>query len=185
MCFCRTPTPPRARASPRGARRGLRRPRLSRARPCAEKRRPLWGSASSGFWSRASTRRNGRCSRGCRSLSRSRLDPQLFVHAVLVLLDLLDGEDARGGVGWLLLLEGRVYFVALVLNERATGAEIAAFGEEDQARRRALDRQEPHLARGIQARQRAQQRPRVGHQGIVEDLIRGGLLDGAPRVHHH
>src|SRR5215208_7732446 len=147
------PDSPRARASPRGARRGRRRPRLSRARLCAATRRPLWGSASSGFWSPADTRPSDRWSLGCRSSSRSRLDPQLFVHTTLVLLDLLNREDAGGGMAWLLLFEVRVYLVALVFDERTAGAEVASLRKEDEARRRTLYRQEPHLARGIQAGQ--------------------------------
>src|SRR5215208_6760310 len=179
------PDSPQARASPRGARRGRRRPRLSRARLCAATRRPLWGSASSGFWSPADTRPNDRWSLGRRSGSRSRLDPQLLVHATLVLLDLLNREDAGGSMAWLLLLEARVCLVALVLDERTAGAEVASLWKEDQTRRSTLYRQEPHLSRGIQAWRRAHHRPRVRHQGVVEDLVRSGLLDGAPRVHHH
>src|SRR5215212_10236900 len=58
---------------------------------------------------------------------------------------------ARGGVGRLLLLEVRVYLVALVFDERTAGAEVAPLGKEDQAWRCPLYRQEPHLARGIEA----------------------------------
>src|SRR5215208_5554724 len=76
-----------------------------------------------------------------------------LVHAALVLLDLFDGEDARGCVRGLLLLEMRVYLVAFVLYERTAGTEVAPFRKEDQARRRAFYRQEPDLASGIQAGQ--------------------------------
>src|SRR5215217_6968741 len=103
---------------------------------------------------------------------------------MFVLLDLLDGEDARRGVSRLLLLEVWIYLVALVCDERAARAEVAALRQEDKGRRHTLYRQEPDLARGVEARQGPEERPRVGHQGIVEDLVGRALLHGAPGVHH-
>ena len=62
--------------------------------------------------------------------------------------------------------------------------ELASGRHLTEVRRQALDRDEPLLGRFVDARHRAQQRPRVGMLGILEDRARGPLLDHPARVHH-
>ena len=68
--------------------------------------------------------------------------------------------------------------------EAAARVERAALRHVDQAGRGARDRQQPVAAVPVEARHRAQQSPGVGVLGLVEDLLRGAVLDRATGVHH-
>src|SRR5438105_14124236 len=84
------------------------------------------------------------------------------------------------------LVERRLWVdLAAVHHERAARVELAPRGRMCQVRWQALDRDEPVLSRLVNARHRAQQRPRVGMLRALEDLINRALFDDPARVHDH
>ena len=98
--------------------------------------------------------------------------------------DLLDPDAGRGVLGAAVdAAQVRLGDVALRVVQRAARAERAARLDVDQRRRRALDRGQPGLLAGVDARHRAEQADRVGHPGAVEDVLDGALLDRPARVH--
>ncbi len=66
----------------------------------------------------------------------------------------------------------------------AARVERASRRHVDQARRRALDRDQPLAALPVDPRHRAEQTPGVRVLRPVEDVLRGAVLDRAAGVHH-
>ena len=68
--------------------------------------------------------------------------------------------------------------------EGTARAELAAGGQLDQVGRQALDGAQPFAPVRVDARQRAQQRPRVRVLRRLEDLLHWTLFDDLTGVHH-
>src|SRR5439155_4120037 len=81
------------------------------------------------------------------------------------------------------VLKLRLLLLADVAAVLAARLELAAARRRDEVRRQALDRKQLRLALLVEARDRAQQAPRVGHLRVGEELAGVGLLDDASRVH--
>src|SRR5260221_9043359 len=79
----------------------------------------------------------------------------------------------------------RFLAVAATDRERAARLELAAGRQPDHVRRRAVDRLQRLAIIGVEPRDGAEQRPRVGVLRVGEDIPGRALLDDPPRVHHH
>src|SRR6266566_1962206 len=78
----------------------------------------------------------------------------------------------------------RLFDLAAVDDERAAGMKFATCWRVDQVWRQATNRDQAVLPRLVDARHRAEQRPRVWMLRAVEDLLDRTFLDDATRVHH-
>src|SRR5207237_7922832 len=76
-----------------------------------------------------------------------------------------------------------LFLAAHIAPVLATRFEPAAGRRRDQVRRETLDGYELGLAPLVEARDRTQEAPRVGHLRICEELPRVGLLDDLAAVH--
>ena len=74
----------------------------------------------------------------------------------------------------------RRHLGALLELVRAARAEVAALGPVGERRRQPRDRRQALRPRPVDARDRAEQAPRVGVLRVVEDLVERALLDDPP-----